>query len=212
MLPLYLVTAIVGGGLIVLAALGGLGHGVLDGFDTDHSVDFDHQVDVDHDLAMSHDVSGDHSLVGAHELAPTADFWLPFLTLRFWLYAVAGFGVFGTIASLLHLAAPPIILGLSIGFGVVAGTVVSYLMRLMKKTESDSSVREGDYVGVAGHVSVVPRNGEPGKIRMVVKGETIDMLALPSDGLELVRGEEVVVVGVEGTKVRVARLDDLMQD
>ncbi len=212
MLPIYIFFAVLGGGLVVISALGGLSHGLLDGID--HHTDFggDSDVNFDHDLAVSHDVSVDHHAELAHDLAPTSDFWLPFLSLRFWVYFMAGFGLIGTILSVFQMAPVPMIMGISLGFGAVIGTAVAWIMRALKLNEKDESVRERDFMGVSGQLTVLPRNGEPGKIRMTIKGESIDMLALPANETEFERGEEVVVVGMEGTRVRVARLADIMDE
>lgn len=212
MLTWYIVSAIIGGGLILLSALGGFSHGLMDGIDANTDFDVDHDLDVDHNLSLEadHHVDIDHHTDMAKDLAPTTDFWLPFLSLRFWVYAIGGFGVMGTILTLTNAAPAFNTLWLSIAFGVTVGSVIAYAIRKIKVSEIDYQVREKDFLGVAAQLTVAPRNGEPGKVRMLVKGETIDMLALPHEGVELERGEEVVVVGVDGTRVRVARLSDIM--
>lgn len=211
MLALYVFCAIVGGGLILLSALGGLSEGLMDGIDS--HTDFDAgSVDYDHDVSLGHGEGFEHHVEMAKEFAPTSDFWLPFLSLRFWIYAVGGFGLVGTLLSLFQMASPAVIPWVAAGFGVVIGTLVSYTMRALTKGELDSSVREKDFMGVMGQLTVLPRNGEPGKVRMSIKGETIDMLAIPDGDVEFERGEEVVVVGIEGTRVRVVRYTDIMDE
>lgn len=233
MFTIYVISAVLGGGLILLGALGGLHHGLMDGWDSDAHFDFDHAglsggPDFDHSLEAEHDFDHevdhdmDHSSEsGAHhtlgEVAVHSTFWLPFFSLRFWIYAIGGFGVLGTIFTLFSLAPASATLIWSIAFGVVLGSIVATTMRALKMQESSHLVGVRDYIGVMATLTVVPRNGEPGKVRMSVKGETIDMLALPdqkilSQGVDLTKGEEVVIVGVEGTKVRVARMNDFMQD
>ena len=213
MITWYIVSAIVGGGLILLSALGGISQGLMDGldastdFDTDHEIDFDNDISVDADHDLSLENHGDM----ASDLAPTADFWLPFLSLRFWVYAFGGFGVIGTLFTVLGLANPVVTLWSAIGFGAAIGTTVAFIIRKIKVSEVDGQVREKDFLGVSAQLTVAPRNGEPGKVRMTIKGETIDMLALPHQGADLERGEEVVVVGVDGTRVKVARLNDIME-
>lgn len=211
MLAIYVFCAIVGGGLILLSALGGLSEGLLDGIDSHTDIDTG-GVDYDHDISLGHDADLDHHIESAKEFAPTSDFWLPFLSLRFWIYAIGGFGVVGSLLTLFKLAESGLALWISLGFGLVAGTLVSYTMRALTLGEQDSSVREKDFLGVTGRLTVLPRNGDPGKIRMLVKGETIDMLAIPEGDIEFERDEEVVVVGIDGTRVRVMRYTDIMSE
>lgn len=211
MLPLYIFCAVLGGGLVVLSALGGLSEGLLDG--VDQGSDFAAgDIDYAHDLGVAHGPDFDHHVETAKDFAPTSDFWLPFLSLRFWVYFLAGFGLVGTVLSLTGLAAGMAVLWIALGFGAVMGTAVAWIMRALKLGEKDYSIREGDFLGVSGQLTVLPRNGEPGKVRMSIKGETIDMLALADSDHSLERGDEVVVVGMEGTRVRVARLADIMTD
>lgn len=214
MLTAYIIAAIVGGGLILVSALGGLTSGLLDGVESDSDLDLD-QVDFDNDVSLdgNHDISGhpDHAEF-VKEAVATSEFWLPFFSLRFWIYFMATFGLIGSIATIFSLAASWIVVLVSVLSALVMGTLVAYVMRFLMKNSFDSSILQEDFLGVSGHILVPPRNGEPGKIRMSIKGETIDMLALPPEGIELKRGEEVVVVQLEGTKVQVARLNDIMGD
>lgn len=205
MLTFYIISAIVGGGLILVSALGGFTSGVLDGVDTDHDVDLDSG-------DMDHDVSAGHHLEYVKDAVATSDFWLPFFSLRFWIYFFACFGLIGTIATLLNFGSS-VAIGLTAGItGLLMGTAVAWAMRFLSRNNFDSSIKEEDFIGVAGRMVIVPRNGEPGKIRMSIKGDTIDMLALPQEGVEFEKGEEVVVVGFRGTKVEVARFSDIVKD
>ena len=200
MFPIYLVTAIVGGGLIVLSALGGIGHhGIGDGLGSSH--DFDHG----HDAHLGSDT--DHA-----DAPPGSDFWLPFFSLRFWTYTVGIFGVFGVVGTLLKLAHEPLLALVAGGTGLVMGLIAAYAMRWTKLSELDSAVNEKDLSGLTGKMLVAPRAGVPGKVRVQAKGETIDLLATPIDGIELEAGDQVVVIGIEGQRAQVARFEDYVGD
>lgn len=189
MLTLYIVAAILGGGLILLSALGGFG---------DHSFDADANTDID----TSHDLTD-----VAHA---SSDFWLPFFSMRFWVYFVGGFGLFGLATTLFNVTAEPIRMFASLATGLLTGTIAAYLMRWARRDDTDSSVKEADFLGVTGTMVVPPTNGEPGKIRVSVKGDLIDMLALPLEGASIAKGDEIVVVTVEGDRAVVAKASDYL--
>ena len=62
MLTLYVITGIIGLGLIIFSAIGGMG---------------DSHGDLSHDADVSHDLSSDHGL-DSHDVSHSGDFWLPF--------------------------------------------------------------------------------------------------------------------------------------
>lgn len=195
----YLAAAILGGGLILAAALGGLGgHG-----------DVDHSAEVSTDV--SQDVGSPEGIETAKDVGAAAgEFWLPFLSLRFWTYLLGGFGGFGVILSLANVGGEPLRIVSSAIVGLIAGLGAAYAARWMQTNETDSSVHSGDLLGVAAKVLVSSRNGEPAKVRMDVKGDLIDMLAVPLDGQSIEAGEEVVVVSVDGSRVTVAKAEDYL--
>ncbi len=197
MLALYIVSAVLGGGLVVASAIGGLG---------DHSFEFDHGADVDTD----HDIGAhDH---GTADVNHGADFWLPFFSLRFWVYAIGMFGAFGLFLTLTKLATEPTVAIAAAITGTLMGTIAATAMRLAKRAETNSSVSEHDLIGVQGRLTVSPREGSPGKVRVQVKGDLIDMLAVPVEGLDLATGEDVVIVGIEGQHALVDRMTNYMGD
>ncbi len=190
MLALYVVPAIIGLGLIVLAALGGLGHDM----DLDHG-----SADVDHG-----DFHSDHTIEHA------SDFWLPFLSLRFWTYLFGGFGGFGLLLTLLGVRQEPIRFFCSLAMGLVAGLGAAWVFRWLSKSQLNSSVNDQDFLGCTGQVLVAPVGADPGKIRVHVKDDVIDLLALPLEGHSIQRGDEVVVVSIEGTRAVVANAGEYL--
>lgn len=223
MLTVYLIAAIVGGTLIVLSAFGG--------GDGDHDVDADHDVDLhlDHDvdLHLAHDIDldADHDV----DLAPGTDvavasgadhggaidgegLWLPFLSLRFWTYFAAGFGLVGTALTWLGSLAD-VIVGLAAGgTGLVSGLAMAYAMRLLKAGEAHGQIKMSDYEGAEGRVRVAIAPGAPGKIRTVIRGEELDLIALPAEGETLPPGTPVMIIDMEGTVARVVRREVILND
>lgn len=197
MLGAYIVAAIVGGGLILFSALAGMGAHADVGGDMSHDVG-------GHDAGHSHDGGHDSD----HD---TGAVWLPFLSLRFWTYAVGTFGLIGTILSLTKASIEPMTLIIAASTGVFMGTVAAYLVRFLSRTESTSSVGDKDFLGAIAKVSV-PIGALPGKVRTTVKGDIIDMVALGENGETFGQGEEVMIVGIEGNSARVVRKADYFEE
>ncbi len=209
MLTIYIVCAVLGGGLMVLSALGGVFHGDVS---TDHDVSFDadHQIDFQHDLATH----VDHPSVDlSHDLDigfAASDFWLAFMSMRFVTYFVGIFGIFGLVLTFFSGLSQTSIAVYTALVALVLGYGGALLNRYLKVEGETSGVTEHDYVGALGRTTVPIRGSQPGKVRVSIKGDTIDMIALSEGEKEIAMGEEIVVVGLEGDKVRVAPKGDYL--
>lgn len=187
MLPLYIVAAILGGGLVLVSLVAGA-HGGDSG-----------DMHADHDLSADHDVAG-------------PDIWLPFLSLRFWTYFLMVFGVVGLLLTKAGGTPEPMaavwsgVAGLSVGF-VVAG-----LLEWARRMQGENATRSQDFLGREAKVIVPIRPTLEGKIRLDVKGETIELLALPYEEREIGRDEEVVIVSLENDRARVIPRDELLEN
>jgi hypothetical protein len=192
MVTLYTILAIVGTGLALLAAFAG--HG-----DHDSSVEAGHDFDQADDLAHPGDA---HHEMEAKDV--TFYSWLPFFSLRFWTFFAASFGLIGL--GLTHLSGmkEPLVGLLSVTIGFAVGLGVSLLFRAaMNVVQSNSSATEQDLMGKEVEVLVAVRPGAPGRIRAVVKGEILDVIAELEGNLPIEAGERAVVVGYERDRARV---------
>lgn len=199
LLATYVGALVLGGGLLVVSALMG---------GDDHDADLDHDIDADADLDADADVDADHD---GH--VPVGDaMWLPVLSIRFWTFFLAFFGLTGLSLEGLRVAglvgAPwGVVLGLSIVAGVASGWLVSKIIQQLKHEKVSSEVvPEHDYAGKAAEVLLDVAPGDPGLVRLDVKGVSIDVtavLATPDVG-PFKRGTKVIVLGFEHGKVRVA--------
>jgi hypothetical protein len=192
MLGLYIVTAIIGGGLMLLSALSGLGA----------------HLDVAQHLGFGEHSIGDHDAGGHDHGGGDTDspaLWIPFLSIRFWTYAIGTFGVIGVLLTWLTRSHEPLVAGISGAMGLLMGLVAAGAFRLAQKYQSSSAVGTGDYVGSEAHVLVAVRPGHPGKVRMSIRGDLIDMIAMGEGDSSIEAGEQVFVTGLEGNQVRVAR-------
>ncbi len=198
MLTIYLVCAIVAGGVVLAGALGGLAdHSALEHSGLDHHAG-DHGNPSAHDSHLSHGTAN--------------DFWLPFFSMRFWTFGLASFGMLGLLLTLFRASAEPLTAIVAGSIGVVIGTIAALSVRVIGRSQIDSTANEVDMVGSLAKVLVAPRGDEPGKIRLTVKGDIIDMLAKSPTHGEFAVGEEVVVVGVEGSTAQISRTEDLLDE
>lgn len=185
---LYLAALIVGLGTIglqfVLSHIGGdVGHG-MDGMG---GHDFGH--DLGHG-GLGHDGDGPNVLAGA----------AVFLSFRFWTFALMAFGMVGAALHYLALAGFSTTLVLSIVVGVISGLAASLTFRALSRGVTSSETTQ-DAVGKVGRVLVPAHKGQTGKVRIEIKGKTLDVLA--TSDAEVVEGDHVLVVEMRGTSAHV---------
>lgn len=196
-------------GIVYLAALivglGVLGIGILlpggdaDGADAGDAGDLDVDVDVDMDAA-----GGGHAHAGHGHAADMGAIAI-FLSLRFWSYALMGFGLVGTGLHFLGLAGSLVTLILAIGVGLLSGLIASATFRALSRAETSSGGEARDAVGQIGRVLLPLGSGKRGKIRIQVRGQLVDLLA-STDDAELAEGTEVLVEEIRGTVAHVSRV------
>ncbi len=194
MLTLYLV-ALALGGTFVLATLilGGDGESDLDhGFDADFDLDMDMDMDADADAAGGADSdSENHSDVGVIDGVFN---WLPVMSLRFWTFFLAFFGLTGTILTILELSSSESVIAAISGIiGYASGWAVVASIRHLSRTQTDSTVSENDYVGATGRVMLPVGKDKIGKIRIELKGRTVELLAKTDDDTLLGARQAVIV-------------------
>ncbi len=197
MLTVYLACFLIGGVLIATSVLLG-GHSHADGHDVEHDIDHDVGHDVEHEIDHGHDA--DHgSDTDPHASGP----WLPFLSVRFWTFFCAFFGLTGLALTWLDLAPGLITLATAVAVGGVSGTGVSWLYRLLKSTQVDSSITNQDLQGGMGRVLLPVEKASPGSVRVSVKGYVKDLRAVTDDPRPIAMGEQVLVVSVRAGVAKV---------
>jgi len=208
MLSVYILSAVFGGSLLLLSAFGAGGDDA-DGLevdtDVDADVDFGADVDVDADVHVDvTDVAVDHH--GGADLQS----WLPFFSLRFWIYFSATFGLSGAVITALELTSTLMAAGLASGAGFVAGTGMVATVRALKKGEA-TSIQALDFESSEATVSTPIRPGELGKIRTLVRGEWIDLLAETTEREAIEPGAQVIIVEMKETKAVVVRAETILE-
>ena len=158
--------AVVFGATLLVASL------VLGGKDTDHG--------------GSHEGHGDHG--------GFAWGWVPVTSLRFWIFLFAFGGAAGYALSALGEGDAIAIAG-AIGVGWLSGALAVAVLRAVGRRAVSSAVSAKELVGVTGHLVLPAAPGQPGKVRIDVKGRTEDFVAnVVDDGGSLATGTHVLIV------------------
>jgi membrane protein implicated in regulation of membrane protease activity len=149
-----------------------------------------------------HAADGGHDAEGGPE-----SFLVAFLSMRFWTFFLAFFGLTGVVLDGLGLVSSSIIAGiLSFAMGGGAGYTAVWALKRLRSDEANSAAGAKDYVGKSGRVLVAFGPGETGKVRLEVRGSTVDLLAVTEDDTSFTSKDEVIVVEMDGTRAKVAKL------
>jgi membrane protein implicated in regulation of membrane protease activity len=131
--------------------------------------------------------------------------WMPFLNLQFWMFAFAFFGLTGTVVGGLGLAGDVVTAGLSAVMGLCAGLGASYAFHKLRHDPVESNVGVADFIGRNASVLLPVQRGQQGKVRVVVKGQLVDLVAATDDEQPIGPREEVLVIEMRETVAQVVR-------
>ncbi|HQB46460.1 MAG TPA: NfeD family protein, partial [Polyangiaceae bacterium] len=111
-------------------------------------------------------------------------------------FALMAFGMVGSLLHYFDMAGFGLSLGLSVASGVLSGLAASLVFRALRGSVS-STMGEQDTIGKMAKVTIPVKKGSLGKVRVMVKGKQVDMLAI-TDADSIETGDEVVVVEYRG--------------
>ena len=159
MLQIFLIALIVGAGLLLFSLFAsgdGGGKPEIDGHaDLDAHADHDHDGGLDGALA-----------------------WLPLASLRFWTFFMAFFGATGTALTFIERDIDAwVLLAIAVAMGYVCGAAAVSVFRYMRRSETSSNLAVDDYIGETALVRVSVARGKTGKVRLEIKGRTLELLA-----------------------------------
>jgi len=184
------------GGLLLLASI------FLGDKDGGHDVHAELHTEVDgpsNPSSLAHDGAGDHGGV--------AGLFSAFLSLRFWMFFLAFFGLTGLVLDGLDiLQSTTVALVLAIAMGITTGEVTVYVFRRLAHSETSTAAGAHDYVGKSGRVLIGFGGGTLGKLRLTLKGTTVDVLATSDEERPFAAGEEALVIQMNDTTAVVARV------
>jgi membrane protein implicated in regulation of membrane protease activity len=141
---------------------------------------------------------------GGHHGADATSALAFFLSLRFWTFGLAGFGLVGTALHFLSLTGPLATGVLALLVGGFSGALSTYTFRALKRAQTSTGSEADAAVGQVGRVLLGIEAGKRGKIRVEIRGQLVDLLA-STDETSLDEGTEVVVEEMRGTTAHVAR-------
>lgn len=216
MLSVYLGSLVFGGLFVVVSLVfGGDDHDVDMDADADVDLDFDADADVDLDLDADADVDFDvdadadididHDGSNLGELMHTAGhathdaMWLPFLSLRFWTFSLASFGLMGVILTLI-LGSMIAVLPISLATGMTIGTFAAWFFRRLKSETVSAEVGLKRFIGTEARVLLPIRPGGIGKIVIDSLAGQVELMATTGDNDVIERGETVLIAYIaDGT-------------
>ncbi|WAS92278.1 hypothetical protein [Nannocystis punicea] len=146
----------------------------------------------------------DHGVVEAHGALP--GLFTAFLSLRFWMFFLAFFGLTGLVLDGLDLVdSPSVALVAALGMGLFTGQGTVAVFRSLSHSETSTAASAADYIGRSGRVMVGFAAGDLGKVRLTLKGTTVDVLATTEEERGFASGEEALVIAMNDTTAVVAR-------
>lgn len=198
MLTMYWIAFAVGGVFVLLAVLGGV-----DGADFG---DHDFEVNPDDDVELLEPQERSPSVFSARQRDPWYGIFGILKSLKFWTFGLCFFGLTGLVLSSLGANLPAGVVAIAaMLMGIICGSLVAGSLRVLRRRQVDSLVRSADLVGMEGTVELPFDQNSRGKIRLLVKGSMIDLIANTDDGQALQMGDRVLVVGTEQNRVWVVR-------
>ncbi len=155
---------------------------------------------VNFDQELEWDVTGSEKI--PQPIAPLLHLILkvlPILSLRFWTFGIATFGLSGLLIQGLQFNwSETQVLILSLIIGVVVGSLTASLLHWLKtEGESDSLIRSEDLQGLAGIVSIPFDPDSRGQVCVQVKGSQLYMAANTTEKRSFQKGDSILVVGLE---------------
>jgi hypothetical protein len=127
------------------------------------------------------------------------------LSIRFWTYGLLGFGLTGVLLDSFELASPTVAVVVASLTGLGAGAFASWVFNILGRSGADSGGQRRDLLGQTGIVLLPIEPGVRGKVRVRVRGRTLEYLAITDEsGLRV--GDRVLVEGVGEIELRVGRL------
>jgi membrane protein implicated in regulation of membrane protease activity len=189
---LYLAALILGlGTILVQLFMGGSG-------------DADVHVSTELDHGLEHEVDG-------HAHGAVDPGFLPiFLSLRFWTFSLLAFGMVGSALTLLGVTSALFTALTAAAMGFASGALASWVFRALNRAQVSSGAAEDDPVGQVGKVLIGLGPERRGKVRIELKGQTLDLIATTDDA-ELVEGEQVLVEEMREGRAHVSKAPDFLE-
>jgi hypothetical protein len=126
------------------------------------------------------------------------------LSIRLWTYLLTFGGVTGLLLSLVGGAGATLTGVLALAVGAVAGGTAQLVIRKAGSMVG-GTIKDDELVGKTGQLLLPCGKGTSGKVRLLVKGQMVDLIATTDEPKEIGAREEVLVVEVKEGNAVVAR-------
>jgi len=129
---------------------------------------------ADHDFTAGDAGHGDfHGHVGDATHPPMMDIFFFLLSLRFWAFFTAFFGLTGVGGTYL-MGGGISTLVLAILMGAIAGFSASWLFRALSRGNVSTDINLNETAGMRAQATIPIAPGDPGKVRLVFKGQLVE--------------------------------------
>jgi membrane protein implicated in regulation of membrane protease activity len=132
------------------------------------------------------------------------------LSLRFWTFGALAFGLTGALLHFFKLAPLAVVPFVAVAMGLGSGWFAAWSFRALMRAATQSGATAGDAVGKLGRVLVTCEKGNRGKVRLELRGQSVDFLAT-TDEDQLEPGSSVLVEEVREGEVHVSRAPDELE-
>jgi membrane protein implicated in regulation of membrane protease activity len=188
----YLAALVAGlGTLVVQVALGARGGGHHDGSGLGH-------------VQIGHGGHGHHADHPAKPATSASGFFAIFLSFRFWIFALLGFGLSGSVLGLAGSVPEGVATAIAGAVGLVSGLGAALAFRAAASSSVATPNETSRAVGGIARVVVPLGPREHGKIRIEIAGSSVDLLAT-TDEEALAKDELVLVEEVQNGIARVSK-------
>jgi membrane protein implicated in regulation of membrane protease activity len=151
-----------------------------------------------HDSGAGHD--GGHP--AGHDGSSSA--LTPLLSLRFWTFSLAFFGLAGAVLTAAGAMVAPLLAAVAGGVGLASGYTASRLLGTLARRPLGLIGPADAHIGREGTLLLPVHPGQRGKVRLTIAGVSTDLVA-EADGDALSAGTTVLVVGLRGNVAVVER-------
>jgi hypothetical protein len=172
LVTIYIISLVVGGGMLVISSLFG-GHAGTDvhvdgGLDFSTDVHADLTSDVHVDPSGGADGAFDGTFSHGHEWFSLTSWF----SISFVVYFLAVFGLVGTSLTLFSDIQSRGVAALAVLCGLVAGQGVHQLLRFLRRTSGNSAPNAAEYVNRPARVTVAINGRNKGEVAVCVRGGT----------------------------------------
>lgn len=130
----------------------------------------------------------------------------PLTSPRFWTFGLTFFGLTGLVLEALGVGDGPLQVALTaIAVGLGTGALAHVILGGLGRSETSTAADERDFIGKTGRVLVPFAAGDLGKVRLTIKGTTVDVLARTDEAEPFVAGEAALVIHMQDTVAAVLR-------